>query len=151
MKGNSKKNSPTKDSHVFERIVVVERGSCTEQVSQLARPNQLVVVQAPGETLPQFVLRASLQNGASSRAKTALVLLGEDTALAPRRTLLDVLAKQLVPGQKAQIQLVSGDAADRKWVAWQLLEEAHSNKALRAVNLGFKVGETNHATAQQSA
>lgn len=149
MGDNLKKTA--KSSHVLERIVVVERGSCTGQVSQLAGPNQLVVVQDPDETLPQFVLRASLQEHGQPRAKTALILLGEETSLAPRRILLDVLAKQLIPGETAEIQLVSGDAADRKWVAWQLLEEVHNNKALRAICLGFKVEQTNRSTDQKSA
>lgn len=148
---NNRKKTATQGAHILERIVVVERGSCTGQLSNLAGPNQLVVVQDAHETLPQFILRTSLQKCGQPRTRSALILLGEDTSLAPRRMLLDVLAKQLIPSKSAEIQLVSGDAADRKWVAWQLLEEVHRSKALRGIRLGFKEGETPRSATQQSA
>lgn len=145
------KKAATKRPHVLERIVVVEQGSCAEHVSQLAGPNQQVLVQAPGESLQEFVLRTSLRKSKLRRAKTALVLLGDNLSLGPRKQLLGELAELLVPGNAAEIQLMSSDAADRKWVAWQLLEEAHNNAALRSVRLGFKLSDTAYSMVQKSA
>jgi hypothetical protein len=145
------KKAATKRPHVLERIVVVEQGSCTEHVSQLAGPNQKVLVQAPGESLQEFVLRTSLRKSTQLRAKTALVLLGDSLSLGPRKQLLGELAELLVPGNAAEIRLMSADAAERKWVAWQLLEEAHNNEALRTVRLGFKVSDHAYSIVQKSA